>query len=1253
MGNTHIEGTARIVRIFGLSRWSLVALACLAACSGPTDSTDDTGPEAAPPDALASFPVRGVDADGFIRSLQGYHPLGAGSEVDEVEAFLGDNAAALGLQADLADLVLEDEIHDIGGTTLRYRQVTGSVPVFEGELVAGIDPNRALIHLRSDYEPLAPTVPTRAIVGADEAIRVAAAALARADLPGAITELVIVRGDKGAPGLHLAWQVSAEVRSPRGDWLIFVDATSGKVVRRINMLKTSGAACVACNPASDVGCGRVFHENPVDGTDNTGLRDTNNVDAQQTGCMLGNLTSGSNLTGTYVNTSITAAPRATPPYNYARSVNASFADEINAYYTINRAKARLDAVGFPGVMNFSINTDAHDPTLGDNAHYVPSTKIIEFGVGGVDDAEDGDVGYHEYGHAIQDNQVPGYGTTEEGGAAGEGFGDYWSASITDTSFVPALGNACLASWDATAYNPYTGGAGTGCLRRLDGTKMYPRDLDFEVHDDGEIWSAALWSLRGALGGDITDALVIKSHTFLTSSARFINLADGVISADTALYGGVHAAAINAAFVARGIPRTGTPASPTGLTSTVSFSCGIANYANNAYKECSFTQPGALRLRLHFSSFNTESGFDLAYISDGQYRQVQALSGNLGAGFSATVTGDTIVVRFKADGSINRPGFMIDQVNYLAGCTSDAQCSDGNACNGAETCSAGTCAAGSPLTCSDSNVCTSDACNPASGCVFDPVANGTSCADPDTCNGGETCQAGVCTSGTPLDCNDSNVCTADTCTSPSGCSSTPVTDGTSCADSNLCNGAETCQGGGCAPGTPPSCDDGNVCTADGCDPGTGCTASPLADGTACGDGNACNGDETCQGGGCAPGTPPSCDDGDPCTADSCDGALGCVHTAIECSGPPTCSYDGASGTITVTMRGPAGSLTISSGNIMLGATTCGTTSDTDSIVVDGSGALTIVGDYAPGRTAEAGGSSEIEFTINNDIVTFDFAAGNDNVIVVATGADIGADGDQDVVMSGAQSKITYKGGAGNDTIDASAATGTLSLYGGGGTDHLVGGAGIDTLHGDGGNDTLEGNAGADKLYGGPGIDVVQGGDGNDTFFEDTTANGADTFDGGAGVDTLNYGSRTAALTVTLGDGLGNDGEAGEGDGATAIENLTGGAGNDNLTGSSAVNLVKGGAGNDVLRGGGGADKLYGDADDDNLDGEAGGDKMYGGTGNDTLVGDVGLDRFQGDDGDDTMVGNTDGKAETVDCGNGNDTAQNNAEDTFSACEILTP
>lgn len=159
-------------------------------------------------------------------------------------------------------------------------------------------------------------------------------------------------------------------------------------------------------------------------------------------------------------------------------------------------------------------------------------------------------------------------------------------------------------------------------------------------------------------------------------------------------------------------------------------------------------------------------------------------------------------------------------------------------------------------------------NLGGGCVHTPVANGTGCSDGNLCNGSETCQAGICTSGTPLDCNDNNPCTNDSCDSQSGCQH--VNNTAACDDGNACTTGDVCSGGSCA-GTPLDCDDNNPCTTDSCNNGTCVHTNNSA---SCDDGDACTINDTCSGGGCA-GTPMNCDDGNPCTTDSCSGGV-CQH-----------------------------------------------------------------------------------------------------------------------------------------------------------------------------------------------------------------------------------------------------------------------------------------------------------------------------------------------------------------------------------------
>ncbi len=83
-----------------------------------------------------------------------------------------------------------------------------------------------------------------------------------------------------------------------------------------------------------------------------------------------------------------------------------------------------------------------------------------------------------------------------------------------------------------------------------------------------------------------------------------------------------------------------------------------------------------------------------------------------------------------------------------------------------------------------------------------------------------------------------------------------------------------------------CDDGDSCTRDFCEPAIGCThaedACPAScagqpDGTRCTDGTVCTRSDACASGVCVPGPAVDCDDGDPCTRDQCDPVHGCVYT----------------------------------------------------------------------------------------------------------------------------------------------------------------------------------------------------------------------------------------------------------------------------------------------------------------------------------------------------------------------------------------
>src|SRR5262249_48510163 len=87
----------------------------------------------------------------------------------------------------------------------------------------------------------------------------------------------------------------------------------------------------------------------------------------------------------------------------------------------------------------------------------------------------------------------------------------------------------------------------------------------------------------------------------------------------------------------------------------------------------------------------------------------------------------------------------------------------------------------------------------------------------------------------------------------------------CDDGNACTAGDQCipvLGGVRCEGKPINCNDGNPCTTDSCDPATGKGVST-----------------------------PSCDDGNPCTIDTCEPATGqCLNTPIDCDDGNVCTKD---------------------------------------------------------------------------------------------------------------------------------------------------------------------------------------------------------------------------------------------------------------------------------------------------------------------------------------------------------------------------
>jgi hypothetical protein len=224
-----------------------------------------------------------------------------------------------------------------------------------------------------------------------------------------------------------------------------------------------------------------------------------------------------------------------------------------AYYWVTQAQLYIQSLGFGGGGAYpGINEDAQRVRINqwgvDNSFATTHPKDeMRFGKGGVDDAEDGEVILHEYGHQIHFSQSATFFSSLEAGAVSEGFGDYWAATVSEWAGDPQADPACIADWDAVSY---TAGP-VHCLRRLDSTRMYPGGLTGRVHTDGTIWSHALWNLRTALGPQHADWAILNAQ-FDWTGTTMPDLATRIVAQVNARYGAGEAALATAAFAERGI-----------------------------------------------------------------------------------------------------------------------------------------------------------------------------------------------------------------------------------------------------------------------------------------------------------------------------------------------------------------------------------------------------------------------------------------------------------------------------------------------------------------------------------------------------------------------------------------------------------------------------------------------------------------------------------------------------------------------------
>ncbi|NNG38002.1 bacillolysin [Flexivirga sp. ID2601S] len=348
---------------------------------------------------------------------------------------------------------------------------------------------------------------------------------------------------------------------------------SAPVTRIAAAAASTLALCAVALPAqadkpgagTSTGQARIFMVNSVQSTGDQSLTDQKDSDAAvpasaYTVEQLRNLDGSGYLRGKWVSVeSATGTPAFSKTNTFMFTRSQDQFEQVMAYFFVNQAQEYLQSLGFGSTLRpvlkqqFPVKVDQYG---GDNSYQTDKPYRVRYGKGGVDDAEDAEVIVHEYGHAVHQSQVPGYGGSVQAGSIGEAWGDYFGVTVgldaaKQYGWPVKADPSCPMDWDSTSYT-----RAPHCIRSFH-TGLTVADANGEVHHDGQIWGQALWEIRTdyetlGLGSRAWDTTLVDSQFDYAPDTSFAAAAKATYDKALARDGAAAAAAVKARFNARGI-----------------------------------------------------------------------------------------------------------------------------------------------------------------------------------------------------------------------------------------------------------------------------------------------------------------------------------------------------------------------------------------------------------------------------------------------------------------------------------------------------------------------------------------------------------------------------------------------------------------------------------------------------------------------------------------------------------------------------
>lgn len=484
-----------------------------------------------------------------VIALAGLVPVGAAQAADGPASAAQGSAAQIAaatpaLPSNVAPLQTRTSLL---GTHDWYQQTQDGYPVVGGlyavhTMTSG--PRAGTVSVWDGRVAVSSPAATDAAVSVESAIDTAATYTHGTPLTYVAPQLWVLPGTPS----HLVWGVSSYTDSAA--YVTYVDAQTGTVVKNV----VDSVNERADGDAADwvTGKAKTFDPNPVVKLQDEDITDDGDAasavpNEAYSKRKLKHLDKSHTLVGQWakiVNGDIATSKK--DKYFYDREDDRF--EQVMGYYALDTEQSYYQKLGFDDV-NAEAQKIQTDAMSADNSWYIPAQDLIQTGWGGVDDAEDPEVVWHEAGHATQDDQVPGFGQGSQAGAIGEAYGDYIAVTLSqkfapDTELTPW---SCVMDWDATSYSQ-----APHCLRTTVEGKHYPEDLTGEVHADGEIWSQALWDMNLKIGRDKATTAIVEATFSYAPNTTMPAAAQTTVQTAKDLYGKKIAKKVKKAFKARGI-----------------------------------------------------------------------------------------------------------------------------------------------------------------------------------------------------------------------------------------------------------------------------------------------------------------------------------------------------------------------------------------------------------------------------------------------------------------------------------------------------------------------------------------------------------------------------------------------------------------------------------------------------------------------------------------------------------------------------